>query len=186
MAVISALGFLFHAHWSLTTATDLHDAPPPTGMVVLDGELGTPTVHEQHSRHRSSYRSASAAVTLFDASASNSTAKAERVHCPVTANHALHACVRALQQLAGEPVSVTVVEHPRRHPVRPWLIVSIKSTRTGATHFSPRDIGSAFRESALGVMLVPVAVLLIVLVVLVPIVLVLRRRRNRVSDSAVR
>ena len=171
--VLGAVAYGLHAHWAMTTATDLQDLPSHASIVRLTGLLGEPVINERRSRRGANYSRASTALVI-DAAPGQ---RIINVHCPRVGNFAVSRCVAALEQVAGQRATVDVVEQPGQSAAIRTLIVGGMAER-GAVLYAPDDIALARKDSLKGISLGAVAILLFVSTILLVVWLVLRRKRS--------
>lgn len=171
--VLGAVAYGLHAHWAMTTATDLQDVPSRGSIVQLTGLLGEPVINERHSRRGANYSRASTALVI-DAAPGQ---RIINVHCPRVGNFAVSRCVAALEQVAGQRATVDVVEQPGQSAAVRTLIVGVMA-EDGAVLYGPDDITLARKDSLRWISLGAVAILLFVSTILLVVWLVLRRKRS--------
>lgn len=170
--VLGAVAYGLHAHWAMTTATDLQDVPSHASIVRLTGLLGEPVINESRSRRGANYSRASTALVI-DAAPRQ---RIINVHCPLVGNFAVSRCVAALEQVAGQRATVDVVDQPGQSAALRTLIVGVVA-EDGTVLYAPDDIALARNDSLRGISLGALAILLFVSAILLAVWLVLRRRR---------
>jgi hypothetical protein len=171
--VLGAVAYGLHAHWAMTTATDLQEEPSRGSIVRLTGLLGEPVINERRSRRGANYSRASTALVI-DAAPRQ---RIINVHCPLVGNFAVSRCIAALEQVAGQRATVDVVDQPGQSAAARTLIVGVVA-EDGAVLFAPADIAQERKDALSGISLGALAIVLIVSTILLAVWLVLRRKRS--------